>query len=327
MASGSRKRLTHDAYTVALICPLEVELSAVRYMLDEEHERLPPAQADTNMYILGQLSGHNVVVASLPAGFQGKVSAASVAPHMIRTFPMIKLRLLVGIGGGVPSKKVDVRLGDVVVSMPSGTHGGVVQYDLGKQTSYYEPGEQAFEGFVRKGFLCPPPVEWLVVLPQMQSDHRVKSNRISEYVSKMLAEYPKLAAYKRPPPDTDLLFQIDYLHKRERDTCEECDRSRLVDRSDRDSPDQPTIHYGLIASGDTVMKDTSMREKISKASEGAICFEMEAAGLMNDFHCMVIRGISDYSDSHKNDIWHPYAAAAAAGLAKEMLSYITPPGM
>jgi nucleoside phosphorylase len=49
---------------------------------------------------------------------------------------------------------------------------------------------------------------------------------------------------------------------------------------------------------------------------------MEAAGLMNDFRCIVIRGISDYADSHKNDIWHPYAAAAAAGLAKELLSYL-----
>jgi hypothetical protein len=46
---------------------------------------------------------------------------------------------------------------------------------------------------------------------------------------------------------------------------------------------------------------------------------MEAAGLMNDFPCLVIRGICDYADSHKNDCWQRYAAAAAAACAKEIL--------
>jgi nucleoside phosphorylase len=84
------------------------------------------------------------------------------------------------------------------------------------------------------------------------------------------------------------------------------------------------VFYGLIASGNRVMKDAMERDKISKDSSGAICFEMEAAGLMNDFRCVVIRGISDYSDSHKNDEWHAYAAAVAAGLAKEILSHMDP---
>lgn len=46
---------------------------------------------------------------------------------------------------------------------------------------------------------------------------------------------------------------------------------------------------------------------------------MEAAGLMNDFPCLVIRGICDYADSHKNKQWQPYAAAVAAGYMKELL--------
>lgn len=290
-------------------------MSAVRYMLDEEHERLPKHKYDTNSYNLGRLGGHNVVIASLPEGSQGTVSAATVATHLARTFPAIELRLLVGIGGGVPSEKNDIRLGDVVVSTPVGTSGGVIEYDLGKQTP---------AGFERKGFLCPPPTEWRSVMTSMKSDHRAKSNRIKEFLSEMLQKYPKLAEYQRPPPEKDVLFQSDYGHDRNETTCTNCDKNRTVNRQQRAAPDEPAVFYGLIASGNRTMKDATERDKISKESGGAICFEMEAAGLMNDFQCVVIRGISDYSDSHKNDEWHAYAAAAAAGLAKEFLWYLNP---
>ena len=47
-----------------------------------------------------------------------------------------------------------------------------------------------------------------------------------------------------------------------------------------------------------------------------LCFKMEAAGLMDDFPCLVVRGICDYADSHKNKQWQGYAAATAAAYAK-----------
>ncbi|KAE8371034.1 hypothetical protein BDV26DRAFT_299170 [Aspergillus bertholletiae] len=289
-------------------------MSAARYMLDEEHDRLSAARGDTNQYIFGEISGHNIAIASLPTGYQGIASAATVASHMARTFPSITLRILVGIGGGVPSEKADIRLGDVVVSVPDGTQGGVIEYDLGKQTS---------TGFQRKGFLCPPPTEWLTVLSVMKSDHRIRRNHVSRFITGMIDRFPRLVEYIRP--ETDVLYQSDYHHSPEWSTCENCNADREVVRCARESPDEPVIHYGLIASGNRVMKDGVERDTISKDSGGAICFEMEAAGLMNDFRCIVIRGISDYADSHKNDIWQPYAAAAATGVAKEMLSYIDPP--
>jgi hypothetical protein len=43
---------------------------------------------------------------------------------------------------------------------------------------------------------------------------------------------------------------------------------------------------------------------------------------MDSFPCLVIRGICDYADSHKNKIWQPYAAATAAAYAKELLNII-----
>jgi len=87
----------------------------------------------------------------------------------------------------------------------------------------------------------------------------------------------------------------------------------------------PRIHYGLIASGNSVIKATDKLHQLQQLLAGSgeiLCVEMEAAGLMNDFKCIVIRGISDYADSHKNDGWQPYAAAAAAAYAKELLSVI-----
>lgn len=309
----SKKALTLDDYTVALICPLEVEMSAARYMLDEEHDRLPAAIGDTNQYILGQMSGHNVAIASLPTGYQGIAPAATLSSHMARTFPFINLRLLVGIGGGVPSETTDVRLGDVVVSVPDGTQGGVIEYDLGRQTS---------TGFERKGFLCPPPTEWLAVVSVMRSDHRTQPNHVSRFISNMIDRFPTLVQYCRP--STDVLYQSDYVHRPGWGACENCEPTKHVIRGRRNSDAEPVIHYGLIASGNRVIKDAKERDKISKDSGGAICFEMEAAGLMNNFQCIVIRGIADYADSHKNDIWQPYAAAAAAGTAKEILSYIKP---
>jgi nucleoside phosphorylase len=45
--------------------------------------------------------------------------------------------------------------------------------------------------------------------------------------------------------------------------------------------------------------------------------------LMNNFPCLVIRGICDYADSHKNDVWHRYAAVTAAAYAKEFLFHVS----
>jgi nucleoside phosphorylase len=95
-----------------------------------------------------------------------------------------------------------------------------------------------------------------------------------------------------------------------------------IERPARDNQ-TPVIHYGIIASGNQVMKDGITRDRISSELGGVLCFEMEAAGLMNSFPCLVIRGICDYADTHKNKSWQPYAAATAAAYTKELLSVIS----
>lgn len=80
----------------------------------------------------------------------------------------------------------------------------------------------------------------------------------------------------------------------------------------------PVIHYGGIASGNQVMKDAASRDDIARELD-VMCFEMEAAGLMDIMPCLPIRGICDYSDSHKAKEWQRYAAATAAAYAYELL--------
>jgi len=66
------------------------------------------------------------------------------------------------------------------------------------------------------------------------------------------------------------------------------------------------------------MKNALTRDRLA-AEKDVLCFEMEAAGLMNHFPRLVIRGVCDYSDSHKNKEWQGYAAMAAAAYAKDLL--------
>jgi ankyrin repeat protein/nucleoside phosphorylase len=311
-AAENEKQRDYADYSVAIVCALDFEMSAVRWMLDRQHQPLPEKEGDRNLYVLGELSGHNVVIACLP-GTQGKSAAAHVAADLERTFPRVQYRLLVGIGGGVPSNKHDIRLGDVVVSMPDGQYGGVVQYDLGKDTE---------AGFNLKGSLLPPPRMLTNAVGLMKSDHYAKQNRISEFISEMTRKEPNLSTfYQRPSADSDVLFRSGSQHTLDRDTCAQSSQSETVQRNPRLSSD-PKIFYGLIASGDRVLKSAHKRDSIRDKIGDILCFEMEACGLVTELPYMVIRGISDYADFHKNDQWQPYAAAVAAGCAKELLSYL-----
>jgi len=278
-------------------------------MLDEEHDHLERYENDENLYSLGSIGGHNVVIVCLPAGRIGNNPAAAVATQMRATFKGIRFGLMVGIGGGVPSAEVDIRLGDVVVSQPGRISSGVVQFDLGKATP---------SGFDRTGSLNSPPQILLGAVAKVRANELRGRSRLSEYFSQ-LSRMPK---FQRDNAGPDVLFEAAYDHEGGQ-TCGLCKREREVDRQRRES-EEVVVHYGTIASGNQVMKDGRTRDRVSRELGGVLCFEMEAAGLMNSFPCLAIRGICDYADSHKNKRWQPYAAAAAAACAKEVLLVIPP---
>lgn len=299
-----KPRLKAEDYTVGWVSALPLELAAATQMLNEEHEDLPQDPADPSIYTLGRIGEHNVVIVCLPAGQIGTHPAAAAATRMSMRFRSIQFGLMVGIAGGVPSA-ADVRLGDVVVSQPNMEHGGVVQYDFGKSMP---------QGFVPKGVLNPPPTLLLNALTKIQAMHMRGKSKLPLY----LAAFDGVPSFSRDRTGPDLLFQAEYRHVGDRPTCDLCERERLVEREPRDV----MVHYGLIASGNRVMRDATERDNVSEGLGGVLAFEMEAAGLMNNFPCLVIRGICDYADSHKNKGWQHFAAATASAYAKEILSVI-----
>lgn len=311
------------SYRVGWICAVTTEYTAACVLLDEEYDP-PPLLApfgDKNLYTCGRIGHLHVVITCLPKGRYGLSSAANVAKDMLRSFPSIQFRLMVGIGGGAPTKKNDIRLGDVVVSVPNGRSGGVIHYEFGKTVQNKE--------FIPGGHLNSPPEILLNAVQKLAALHERNGHRIVQSVNNMIMQKPRLSSkFSRPPEDRDFLFQSTYLHPDESAECHDCcciDDTTTVSRPPRavevDEGNIVQVHHGVIASADRLMKDATLRDRLAE-SEGVQCFEMEAAGLMHSFSCLVIRGICDYSDTHKNDVWQGYAAATAASYAKELLGVV-----
>jgi hypothetical protein len=197
--------------------------------------------------------------------------------------------------------------------------------------------------FKRIGALNRPPTELLTALTKLEKEHAMKGSKIPQYIEELKKNWPKLAPkYTRYTSLKDVLFRADYNHFPNPDICNidtpnnavqeseeeyddeeeqggrciNCDQTKIIRRKPRDM----RVHYGLIASGNQVIKDATFRDEINARLDGKVlCFEVEAAGLMNEFPCIVIRGICDYADSHKNKEWQEHAAAVAAAFAKEIL--------
>lgn len=295
------QQFSHEDYTIGWICALpKTEMVAAAAMLDEEHSVLPAADPqDANSYLLGRIGDHNVVIACLPAEATGKVSAATVARDMVRSFPSIRFGLMVGIGGGVPYHGIqrrdpgseheeddsgdeseddmeeiqDIRLGDVVISLHSKSTDAVVQYDFGKSL-------QEMEFVHTGGKLNKPPNIVLNAVSRLQANHARGHHKIPGLLLKMVSENPTMAAkFQHQGFEKDRLFKSDVVHVEGRKSCKACcgpNNVNLVRRRDR-SDIAPMIHYGTIGSADQVMKDAILRDRWS-SKENILCFEMDAAG-------------------------------------------------
>lgn len=309
-------------YTVGWICATLPAYVAAQAFLDETHESPEYVSPhDNNDYTLGKIGKHNVAIAVLPCGEYGLASAATVARDMLHSFPNIRIGLMVGLGGGAPSLKHDIRLGDVVVGVSSNGNASVFQYD------YCETIQGEGQSFQKMTFLNKPPLVLLSAVSGLMAEHEHKGNQLAKAVTSVLDGKKKLRKkFGRPEAASDRLYMPHYVHSSddEEDCAIVCGDNPLdlINRSERtDEDEDPAIHYGLIASANQLMKDAIIRDKLV-ANKGVLCFEMEAAGLMNHFPCLVIRGICDYSDSHKNDKWQGYAAMTATAYAKALLCRI-----
>ena len=280
-------------------------MDAAKAMLDSIHPNLIPWERDTNIYTLGNVGSHNIVIACPPKEEEDKrtASAAAVAARMKYSFQGVEFGLAVGIGGGVP--RADIRLGDIVVSTPKKTFGGVVYF--GKTV--------VGDGFVlgRNG----PPTLFLSAVSKLKTYHTLGRSQIMVYLAEILTKHPNFAY---PCQQQDRLFEAEYDHVESGNTCDGCDKSKLLNRPPRRT-NEPEIHHGLIASVDEPIEHGTTRDEDAH-KRGILCFETEGAFGLNSFPCLVIRGISDYADSHKNKEWQGYAAAIATAYAKEILSVI-----
>ena len=330
-----------SGFEIAIICATRPEADAVEAMFDKIWDcKYGRAPGDTNAYTTGVIGQHNTVLAYMPG--MGKSAAASLAASCRSSFGGVRLALVVGICGGVPGgsdSKKEILLGDVIISR------GIVQYDFGRRWP---------NRFIRKDTLTDnlgrPNTEirsYLAKLTALMGRKQLREKMLL-YLEALLKE-PDFAQSQFPGTEADKLFAPTYHHihrqlpgsttcvcsdERGGEVCNDalktpcsvlgCDEKRLITRArlikagEDGEPPKPAIHYGIIASGDTVMKSGEDRDEIARA-EKVIGFEMEGVGVWDVFPCVIIKGVCDYADSHKGDIWQEYAAASAASCMKAFL--------
>lgn len=299
-----------SVFQVGILCALSLEYQAVLAIFDDEYGPIHAGTDPDIIYNIGRIGKHYTVAACLPHGRTGSGAASYLAGAMNVAFPSLQRRFLVGIAGGVPNEELDIRLGDVII----GTR--IVQYDFGKTLP-----NGKFQR-TREPFKAPR------ILPNALNEFKVRGNDqarqlIDQMMSTMKQRWPGLQnQWTYPGEDQDLLFEADYDHNIQQNNtrCEKCDKDKLVRREARDSS-LPMFYDGLIASADQVMRDGLSRDLLKSDLTEILAVEMESAGL-EDYGFIVIRGICDYADSHKNKQWQHYAAATAAACAKALLKHI-----
>ncbi|EJT72394.1 hypothetical protein GGTG_09260 [Gaeumannomyces tritici R3-111a-1] len=338
-------------FYIAIICAMPIESNAVDLLFDELYDDAGPAfgkaPGDTNKYKTGRLGKHHIVLLTLPS--IGPQAATAGSAQMIMSFPNIQFGLIVGVCGGLPQiNNKNAFLGDVVVST------SLLNYDFG--TQYTDHFAVKFD---IQNTLGPPSSKLQSLLSFLEREHDM--GRLKESAAKNLgqlqaraSEKRRKANYKSPSHDLDLIFPSDYEHIDRKEDCAECDATprRFCEPVTRKTCDDagceddrqvcrgdarreqlyamgyatglPQIFLGKVACGNAVMMSGRHRDQKAKEHD-IIAFEMEGAGAWEVLSCLVVKGICDYADSHKNKHWQNFAAATAASVAVAILEQYEPP--
>ncbi|KAI2780438.1 purine and uridine phosphorylase [Daldinia loculata] len=300
--------LQPENYCIIWIAPLEIEAQAALNMLDHRHSgRFPMARGDDYVFQAGDMCGHNVAIATLPAGHEyGTGSAAALASQAKKFFPNLWFGLLVGVAAGIPDLEKDpqrdIRLGDVLVSIPDMDRPGIVAYDLGR-----DKGGDTLQ-LLRQGNILAQTAQ---VVRSAIGSIKLQSPNEAELFLPFYENMKDREKFIDPGQDHDDFYKVGA------DGIE-----HIVERPERPASERTRVWYGPIGSGEKLMRSASKRDML-RDKYGIIGLEMEAAGIMNRIDVGVIRGTYNYADEHKNKNWKPYAAAMAAAYAKALLVQIS----
>jgi len=326
----SNLNLDFGHYTIAWIAPLEIEAQAAMYMLDHEHQgSFRINRGDDYVYTAGDINGHNVIIATFPAGHDyGVGSAAALASQVKKSFHNLWFGLLVGVAAGLPKlpgkpgelveHPRDIRLGDVLVGVGDGESAGLLSYGLGKETS---------DGFVLLHHGTQAKTQTVVrsAIGNIKARTPKHGNEFLRHYDGIKEQKHHSGTFEDPGQEKDELYlTVDEQLVDEQSVDKQNGlKDILVKRDVRPPLERTKVWYGTIGSGDKLMKNAKKRNEL-RDKFNLIGLEMEAAGTMDTIPVGVIRGVCDYGDSRKNKEWQPYAAAMAAAYAKEVLYKITP---
>ncbi|OJJ75144.1 hypothetical protein ASPBRDRAFT_669037 [Aspergillus brasiliensis CBS 101740] len=215
----------HNDYKVGWICALGKNKVVAQLILDEIHPLLPIPPGHSSGYVLGRIRNHNVIITCLGDGAHDTTAYALLERQIFFTFPAIRFILLVSISGGVPSSNADIRLGDVVVSQPTGKAGAVIKYDLGKLPSSGKVKRTESQNHI--------PDFLLTVLATLQEDHGLREHQVVKHLSNIQKTLPGDLPGIFSRPEEDCLFKAGYTHIIPDDhitpnSCPNCDRSKLI---------------------------------------------------------------------------------------------------
>ncbi|KAL4908820.1 hypothetical protein BDW74DRAFT_174053 [Aspergillus multicolor] len=302
-------------FRIAILCPLPLEAEVVKPLFDQiyrpiDYPSLGKASGDPNAYTLGRIGNYDVVLVHMPGA--GKAIAASVATHLKVSYPRIELAFLIGICGGVPftgesikeQSNKNIHLGDVMIST------GIVDYDR------VFPGSG--DKITPEETLGRPSPEIRSFLSQIKTRHEALTNAQRHYLVKIQQ------GVQAPCPgfQDDVLYSDDFIHEDDGyqsvlgPKVNEVNEAVVARR--RESDVLPFLHFGALASGDSVIMSAEVRDNIARRF-GVIGFEMEGAGVWDSFPCILVKGVSDYADSHKSKNWQYFAAASSAACMRAML--------
>ncbi|KAK4077789.1 uncharacterized protein Triagg1_3483 [Trichoderma aggressivum f. europaeum] len=316
---ATAKPRSFDEYTIGWICTRPTEWIAASGMLNDIHPNIEKPSYDSNIYAMGSIYDHNIVVACPPDEEIGNTSAAAIVAVLMKsTFPQIRFVFLVGVGGGISPK---VKLGDVVVSIPVKQYPALVQWDTGNLK-----GDSSLE---RIGSLNPLPHSLLKALEQTDAVHDWVGTDMYSRFEKLRDSWPELVSRHLRSDSIEaklMLTKAGYGDVNKSTTGDQDDgegEGNCTRRGQAKDHPKDKVYFGMIVEGNQVIEDPKV-DKTRKKNLGGdvLCVETKAAVLAEIFPCLIIRGIYDHANSHKIEDCQEHAAAMAAAFANELVRFL-----